>query len=313
MNAAEVGGSQPCIPSPPRRAATAVSSPIGAELRRRREMLRIGMREASRRSGVSHTVISEIESGRRLPTVRTFERLRRGLGLDATAHILLRPPEPVGVLEVHLVRLAACLWASGGRITITDLAGALGIHATAVREQLPLVAPRLAACGISMTEDSVEVRLGPLHAAMPALQVLGSLLSDRRRAALSPEAVTLLGYVGWHREATRRHLEELRGEDCAPASRGISSRLATSKASRARAVSRYRLGRRPSLSRTAVRRPASARRPRRDTPFLGGKAGSDGAVTVDGEGVSPAGESAGGTPLVGTEVSASSTAPASLR
>ena len=145
-----------------------------------------------------------------------------------------------------------------------------------------------------MTEDSVEVRLGPLHAAMPALQVLGSLLSDRRRAALSPEAVTLLGYVGWHREATRRHLEELRGEDCAPASRGISSRLATSKASRARAVSRYRLGRRPSLSRTAVRRPASARRPRRDTPFLGGKAGSDGAVTVDGEGVSPAGESAGG-------------------
>jgi hypothetical protein len=164
-----------------------------------------------------------------------------------------------------------------------------------------------------MTEDSVEVRLGPLHAAMPALQVLGSLLSDRRRAALSPEAVTLLGYVGWHREATRRHLEELRGEDCAPASRGISSRLATSKASRARAVSRYRLGRRPSLSRTAVRRPASARRPRRDTPFLGGKAGSDGAVTVDGEGVSPAGESAGGTPLVGTEVSASSTAPASLR
>jgi len=103
-------------------------------------MLRIGIREAARRTGVSHTVISEVESGRRLPTVRTFERLRRGLGLDASPHILLRPASRWG-LEVHLVRLAACLWASGGRITITDLAGALGIHATAVREQLSLSRP----------------------------------------------------------------------------------------------------------------------------------------------------------------------------
>ena len=33
-------------------------------------------------------------------------------------------------------------------------------------------------------------------------------------------------------------------------------------------------------------------------PFLGGTAVADGAVTVDGEGVSPAGESAGGAPTV---------------
>jgi chromosome segregation and condensation protein ScpB/DNA-binding XRE family transcriptional regulator len=194
---------------------------LGIELRRRREMLRLTLREASRQTGVSHTVISEIENGRRLPTVRTFEKLRRGLGIDAPVEILLRAREPVGILEVHLVRLAACLWASGGRITITDLAEALGIHATAVREQLPLVAPRLAACGISMTEDSVEVRLGPLHAAMPALAALGRLTNERRRGALSSEAILVLGYVGWHREATRRQLEALRGEDC----EGLLARL----------------------------------------------------------------------------------------
>jgi chromosome segregation and condensation protein ScpB len=297
MNAAEVGGSQPCIPSPPRRAATAVSSPIGAELRRRREMLRIGIREASRRTGVSHTVISGIESGGRLPTVRTFERLRRGLGLDATAHILLRPPEPVGVLEVHLVRLAACLWASGGRITITDLAGALGIHATAVREQLPLVAPRLAACGISMTEDSVEVRLGPLNAAMPALQVLGSLLNDRRRAALSPEAVNLLGYVGWHREATRRQLEALRGEDCESLlGRLVDAGFLTAvRDSEGRRPNRYRL---TALALEAFEVASLEELHEKLAPFLGGTAGADGAVTVDGEGMSPAGESAGGAPTV---------------
>jgi chromosome segregation and condensation protein ScpB len=26
--------------------------------------------------------------------------------------------------------------------------------------------------------------------------------------------VAILGYIGWHREATRRQLEELRGESC---------------------------------------------------------------------------------------------------
>ena len=233
-------------------------------------------------------MISEVECGRRLPTVRTFERLRRGLGLDATAHILLRPPEPVGVLEVHLVRLAACLWASGGRITITDLAGALGIHATAVREQLPLVAPRLAACGISMTEDSVEVRLGPLAAAMPALQVLGSLLSDRRRAALSPEAVTLLGYVGWHREATRRQLEELRGEDCESLlGRLVDAGFLTAvRESEGRRPNRYRL---TALALEAFEVASLEELHEKLGPFLGGTAGADGAVTVDGEDTAVAG------------------------
>ena len=312
MNAVEAGGERgaPFTPPSVRRATTAVSSPVGAELRRRREMLRIGIREAARRTGVSHTVISEVESGRRLPTVRTFERLRRGLGLDATAHILLRPAEPVGDLEVHLVRLAACLWASGGRITIADLAGALGIHATAVREQLSLVAPRLAACGISMTEDSVEVRLGPLHSAMPALQVLGSLLSDRRRAALSPEAVNLLGYVGWHREATRRQLERLRGEDCESLlGRLVDAGFLTAvRDSEGRRPNRYRL---TALALEAFEVASLEELHQKLRPFLGGTAGADGAVTVDGEGMSPAGEPAGGAPLAGTEVSASLAAPAS--
>jgi chromosome segregation and condensation protein ScpB len=201
----------------------------------------------------------------------------------------------VGVLEVHLVRLAACLWASGGRITITDLAGALGIHATAVREQLPLVAPRLAACGISVTEDSVEVRLGPLHAAMPALQVLGSLLSDRRRAALSPEAVTLLGYVGWYREATRRQLEGLRGEDCESLlGRLVDAGLLTAvRDSEGRRPNRYRL---TALALEAFEVASLEELHQKLEPFLGGTTLADGAVTFDGEGVSPAGESAGGDP-----------------
>jgi hypothetical protein len=79
-------------------------------------------------------VISEIECGRRLPTVRTFERLRRGLGLEATAHILTRPVEPAEAPERDLVRLAACLWACGGHIAISELAAALALPAGPVRE-----------------------------------------------------------------------------------------------------------------------------------------------------------------------------------
>jgi chromosome segregation and condensation protein ScpB len=177
-------------------------------------MLRLSVREASRRTGVSHTVISEIETGRRLPTVRIFERLRRGLGIDAPAEMLVRPPEPVDAREADLIRLAACLWPSGGRAVLVALAGALSIPISVVREQLPLVAPRLAACGIAITEDGVEIRLGPLAAPRSALESLGRLTAERRQDALSTDAVAILGYVGWHRGATRRQLEELRGEDC---------------------------------------------------------------------------------------------------
>jgi DNA-binding MarR family transcriptional regulator len=146
-----------------------------------------------------------------------------------------------------------------------------------------------------MTEDSVEVRLGPLHAAMPALQVLGSLLSDRRRAALSPEAVTLLGYVGWHREATRRQLEELRGEDCESLlGRLVDAGLLTAvRDSEGRRPNRYRL---TAVALEAFEVASLEELHQKLEPFLGGTAVADGAV--DGEGVPPAGESAGGAPTV---------------
>ena len=55
---------------------------------------------------------------------------------------------------------------------------------------------------------------GPLAAAQSALRALGRITSARRGAVLSDEAVAILSYTGWHREATRRQLEELRGESC---------------------------------------------------------------------------------------------------
>jgi chromosome segregation and condensation protein ScpB len=213
--ASSTGSRRPTGCGRPRRPpATGIPSPAATALRQRRGFLGISIREASRRTGVSHTVISEIEVGRRLPTVRTFERLRRGLGLEAPTEILLRAAEPVEASETEMVRLAACLWACGGRVTLADLAGALGVPAATARGQLSLVASRLAACGLALTDDGVEVHLGALAVAEPALRALGVTTTERRRAALSTEAVAVLGYVGWNRDATRRQLEVFRGEDC---------------------------------------------------------------------------------------------------
>lgn len=204
--------------------AAAVSTPpltegadagnLGLELRRRREQLRLSVRGAAKRTGVSPTVIAEIERGERVPTLRTVGRLREGLGLEVPRAVLLRRLAPQEPLEAHLVRLGACLWGMGGRARIDELAAALELPAAAVRGQLPFLAPRLAACGVELTEDSVEVHCRPLQLAVSALETLGRVTSDRRRRALSQEATIVMAYVGWHGEATRRELEAFRGDDC---------------------------------------------------------------------------------------------------
>lgn len=210
------GLAEPATP-PSRAPAEAVdpaSSTLGLELRRRREQLGLSVRRAAARTGVSPTVISEIERGQRLPTLRTVRRLREGLGLDPPQAVLLRRPAREEPLEAHLVRLGACLWGMGGRAPIAELAAALELPAAAVREQLPFLAPRLAACGVELTEDSLEVHCRPVPLAQPALEALGRATSERRRRVLSQEAAIVMAFVGWHGDATRRELEALRGEDC---------------------------------------------------------------------------------------------------
>ena len=196
-----------------RKPADAAATPAARELRRRREQLGLSIRAAAARAGVSHTVIVEIEQGRRLPNVGTYERLRQGLGLDAPASVLVRPPEPAEITEVHLARLCACLWACGGRISLGDLATALGLMTAAVREQLPAATERLAACGVVVTCDGTTAVLGPVHAATAPVAALRRLVTEQRRAVLTSETLTVLAYLAWFGGGTRRAIEDFRGED----------------------------------------------------------------------------------------------------
>ena len=188
------------------------TTPVAQELRSRRLALDLTVRQAAKRAEVTAAMISEIERGVRVPSVATWAKLRQRLGIEAPLAVLTRSQAPTDVLDVHLVRLAACLIGSSGRARLPDLGQALGLPAAAVREQLPLVAPRLAACGFGMT-DGLEVRLEPFDGCNLPLQTLGAVLQERHRRVLSEEAVVVLTYIGWHGEATRREIERFRGEE----------------------------------------------------------------------------------------------------
>jgi chromosome segregation and condensation protein ScpB len=184
---------------------------VATELRRRRELLGWSQAEAARRSGVSRTVINEIEAGKRMPHTGTYERLRGAMGLvTPAAAALLRRAQPREITEEQLQVLAACLIAGQGG-TLSVLADATGVSIPAVREGILALADRLAACGVAAVDDGAEVRLTPHPWAADAVAVVSGL---EVQAALTDEAVQVLVCIGVLGAPTRREIDNLRGGDC---------------------------------------------------------------------------------------------------
>ena len=181
-------------------------SAIAAELRRRRRQLRLSQTEAAERAHVGRTVLSEIERGERVPSVRTYERLRTALGLDVPTTVLLARPAPPPVEEGHLARACACLIACR-RCHLADLSEALGISVPAVRETLLAAAPRLARVGVHVVVDSVDAELLPLADAVDAIERLTTLENHRPLTGDQMEVVAILAVRS---SATRRDIDGLR-------------------------------------------------------------------------------------------------------
>jgi segregation and condensation protein B len=183
---------------------------VPAEIRRRRDVLGLTLREASVLTGVSSTVLCEVERGRRVPSLRTYERLRDGLGLTAPASALVERKRMVVPLEErHLATLAACI-VTGGGAALADMAGALGVSIPAVREGLYAVGERLAHVGLAVVDDGTCARVAPLSFARDAVSALTSVEDV---PSLSAEQLSVLCIVGYAGAVTRRRVEELRGED----------------------------------------------------------------------------------------------------
>ena len=184
---------------------------VGQELRRRREAMRWSQAEVARQSGVSRTVVCEVEAGQRVPSLRTYERLRVALGLDVPAAVLAPPRHRVTIGDEHLTRLAAAV-ISVRTSSLATLGEALGVAIPAIREGLLAIADRLARVGLRTFDDGITVHIAPLPGCDDAVRAVSEVEDV---ATLSDEALALLMLICVLGEPRRRDLEAYRGEDCA--------------------------------------------------------------------------------------------------
>jgi chromosome segregation and condensation protein ScpB len=108
-----------------------------------------------------------------------------------------------------MARLAACV-VVGRSVLLSDLAAATGTSIPAVREGLLAIAPRLAAVGLAAADDGVRVEVAALRFTERAV---AAITATEELGTVSDEQVAIVGLVGYLGTATRRQLEELRGDD----------------------------------------------------------------------------------------------------
>jgi chromosome segregation and condensation protein ScpB len=150
-----------------------------------------------------------VELGRRVPSVRTYARLRATLGLEAPAASLIPRRLPVGLDEDRVTALCAALVVTRD-VSLADLASALGISVCAVRENLDRAAQRLEGIGFSVTDDGGRVRLFALPCAEAAVRTLSDVEEVVTPSAEQLEILAIVAYFG---QATRALIERYRGED----------------------------------------------------------------------------------------------------
>ena len=168
----------------------------------------------ARASGVSRTVVNEVENGRRSPSLPTYDKLRRALGLDqgldlASSLALLPTATPASVSERFLTTVAWLL-ITAGRLELDDAAAALQADSTAIRTAVAQLADRLAAVGVAAVDDGVTIELTVLGYACQAVERIRPLEAV---PTLTTEAVMTSVIVGHLGEATRRDVDERRGAD----------------------------------------------------------------------------------------------------
>lgn len=75
---------QPLLPARPCVNESAVSSLVGANLRRLRRQHRISLEELSRQSGVSRAMLGQIEQAKSIPSIRTLWQVAQALGVSVS-------------------------------------------------------------------------------------------------------------------------------------------------------------------------------------------------------------------------------------
>jgi chromosome segregation and condensation protein ScpB len=183
---------------------------LAGSVRARREQLGWSQSRLARASGVSRTVVNEVENGRRSPSLPTYDKLRRALGLDLASSLALLPTTAPAAPSERFLTTVAALLITAGRVEVAGAAAALQADATAVRTAVAQLADRLAAVGVAAVDDGVTIELTVLAHTAQAVERTRPL---EPVPTLTSEAVMTLVIVGHLGEATRREVDERRGAD----------------------------------------------------------------------------------------------------
>ena len=187
--------------------APVAGATLAEELRRRRMALGWTLEQVSERAQVSVGMLSLIETGKRRPSLRTWERIRQALGIIERLPEEAWHQQPREISDELVASLGACL-ATVRSATLAELAEATDATISEVRLALRRLAGQLEPAGMQVLDDGNQVQLAAesrFHGAV------SHLLQPEQLPRLTQEQAEVLAIVIADGMATRRRIEEVRG------------------------------------------------------------------------------------------------------
>ncbi|MDQ6898360.1 MAG: SMC-Scp complex subunit ScpB [Candidatus Dormibacteraeota bacterium] len=152
-------------------------------------------------------MLSLIETGKRRPSLRSWERIRGALGISEPLPVEVFQQPRREITDGLVASLGACL-AAVRQATLAELAAATGWPVSEVRLALRRLAEQLEAIGMQVLDDGTHVQLGPEKRFHDAV---AHLIQPQQLPRLTQEQAEVLAIVVMDGMATRKRIEEVRG------------------------------------------------------------------------------------------------------
>jgi chromosome segregation and condensation protein ScpB len=180
---------------------------LAEELRRRRTALGWTLEQVAAQAQVSVGMLSLIETGKRRPSLHSWERIRGALGISEALPEEAWRQRPREISDELVATLGACL-AAVRQATLAELAQAADASISDVRLALRRLAEQLEPTGMQVLDDGSHVQLAPEKRFHKAV---AQLVQPEHLPRLTQEQAEVLAIVVMDGIATRRRIEEVRG------------------------------------------------------------------------------------------------------
>jgi transcriptional regulator with XRE-family HTH domain len=180
---------------------------LAEELRRRRMALGWTLEQVAERAQVSVGMLSLIETGKRRPSLRSWERIRESLGISEPLPEEAWRSQPREISDELVATLGACL-AAVRQASLADLAQVTSVPISDVRLALRGLAELVEPIGMQVLDDGAHVQLAP---AKRFHEAVAQLVQPEQLPRLTQEMAEVVAVVIMEGMATRRRIEEVRG------------------------------------------------------------------------------------------------------